>query len=248
MALTDNLVSYWKLDESSGNAADSVDSNTLTDNNTVTYGAAKINNGALFDFASTESLSIADASQTGLDFTADFSFSFWVKIPAFSGVQIFTLITKFTNAPNRQYATYLVSDGSTFWNWLLDLSFDGTNNVFPDPSLTGLSFGTIPTDTWTYMVVTWQGSTGASKFYINGSSAGTGTGTNGSLFNGTSAFQLGISSTWAGSTASAYMDEVGVWSRILTPAEVTTLYHGGAGLSYPFIPFSPFPSHYNVPG
>ena len=49
MALTDNLVSYWKLDESSGNAADSVGSNTLTNTNTVTYSAGKINNGADFE-------------------------------------------------------------------------------------------------------------------------------------------------------------------------------------------------------
>jgi len=30
------------------------------------------------------------------------------------------------------------------------------------------------------------------------------------------------------------IDEVGVWSRLLTSDEVTTLYNAGAGLSYPF--------------
>lgn len=48
MALTDNLVSYWKLNESSGNAADSVWSNTWVNTN-VTYDVGKINNCAIFN-------------------------------------------------------------------------------------------------------------------------------------------------------------------------------------------------------
>lgn len=48
MALTDNLVSYWKLDESSGNASDSVGSNTLTNNGTAGYASGKINNAVDF--------------------------------------------------------------------------------------------------------------------------------------------------------------------------------------------------------
>jgi hypothetical protein len=30
------------------------------------------------------------------------------------------------------------------------------------------------------------------------------------------------------------IDEVGIWSRVLTSTEVTQLYNGGAGLQYPF--------------
>jgi hypothetical protein len=36
MTLLDNLVAYWKLDEASGNAADSVTTNTLTNTGTTT--------------------------------------------------------------------------------------------------------------------------------------------------------------------------------------------------------------------
>src|SRR3990167_551156 len=48
MALDTNLVAYWKMDESSGDATDSVASHTLTNTN-VTYGTGKINNGAAFN-------------------------------------------------------------------------------------------------------------------------------------------------------------------------------------------------------
>ncbi|MDA3803017.1 MAG: hypothetical protein PF488_03985 [Patescibacteria group bacterium] len=44
MSLLTDLVSYYKLDESSGNAADSVGSNTGVMSGTYSYGAGKINN------------------------------------------------------------------------------------------------------------------------------------------------------------------------------------------------------------
>ncbi len=42
MALLDNLVSYYKLDEASGNRADSQGGLTLTDNNTVTQAVGQV--------------------------------------------------------------------------------------------------------------------------------------------------------------------------------------------------------------
>lgn len=53
MSLSTNLISYWKLDETSGNAVDSVGSNTLTNNNSVSFSTALINNGANFGTANT---------------------------------------------------------------------------------------------------------------------------------------------------------------------------------------------------
>jgi hypothetical protein len=32
------------------------------------------------------------------------------------------------------------------------------------------------------------------------------------------------------------IDEIGIWKRLLTPAEITQLYNGGVGLTYPFTP------------
>ena len=38
------------------------------------------------------------------------------------------------------------------------------------------------------------------------------------------------------------IDEVGIWARSLSDAEVTQLYNAGAGLTYPFtLPFTPTP-------
>ncbi len=51
MAITNNLISYYKLDESSGNATDRFGGNTLT-NTSTTYSTGKINNGAVFNGSS----------------------------------------------------------------------------------------------------------------------------------------------------------------------------------------------------
>lgn len=57
MALTDNLIAYWKLDESSGNASDSSGNGHTLTNNSISYGASKINNGAIFNGSNTFTLS-----------------------------------------------------------------------------------------------------------------------------------------------------------------------------------------------
>jgi len=70
---TRGLVSYWKLDEQSGNAIDSVSGNTLT-NNSVTYGDGKIGNGAVLN-GSSGYLSITNSNQKGLGITGDMTIS-----------------------------------------------------------------------------------------------------------------------------------------------------------------------------
>ena len=71
MALTDNLVSYWKLD---GNSNDSVGSNNGSDTN-ITYGTSygKINQGALFNGTSSKILTNYQPTY------ADTTIAGWIK-------------------------------------------------------------------------------------------------------------------------------------------------------------------------
>lgn len=76
--LTDDLVSYWQLEETSGARADAWGDNDLTDNNTVTYATGVISNAAQMDAANAEYLShVSNASlDTGnIDFTV-FGFAY----------------------------------------------------------------------------------------------------------------------------------------------------------------------------
>ena len=76
MALTDNLVSWWELDEASGTRNDAHGSNHLTDGNTVAQVAGKVGNAAQFVAANAESLSIAD--NANLSVSGVFSVCAWV--------------------------------------------------------------------------------------------------------------------------------------------------------------------------
>ena len=75
---SDDLVSYWSCDETSGSRVDSHGTNDLTDNNTVGYVEGVIGNACYFNGANSEYLSINDASQSGLDDDVDYSLSFWL--------------------------------------------------------------------------------------------------------------------------------------------------------------------------
>lgn len=76
--LTNNLISFWKLEEASGTRVDEVSGYDLTDNNTVAQGTGKIGNAAEFVDANSESLTHVSNSdfQTG---DVDWTWAGWVK-------------------------------------------------------------------------------------------------------------------------------------------------------------------------
>jgi len=222
MALTDNLVSYWKLDESSGNAADSVGSNTLTNNNSTAYATGKINNGADFENSSSQYLSIADGTQSGLDITGDLSISFWWKPESHTG---FTwLVSKYLIAGNqRSYGVYY-DTGNTLY-------FVFSNN---GTATSGAGYSFTPSDgTWYHIVIAYN-SSGVQTIYVNGSSIGTTSSLATSIFNSSADFWVGGGNN--DPDVDGVIDEVGIWSRTLTEVEVGQLYNLTSGLQYPFTP------------
>ena len=216
MALTDNLVSYWKLDESSGNASDSVGSNTLTNNNTVTYSAGKINNGATFVRASSQWLSRAYTADLNIG-GGDFTVAGWVR-----------------------------RDGTTSWDHVVGMGWDeATANLLYVISISNVSMvfewhdgayknvartHTMTADTWFFFMAKRTGTT--ISLSVNDGTVATATGT----LKTTTAGSFGIGRGGAG--ASGYLngkaDEIGIWTRALSASEITELYNAGVGLTYPF--------------
>lgn len=231
--LLTGLVSYWKLDEASGQRNDSHGTNHLSDNNTVTQAAgAKIGNAAQFTRANSEWLSVAD--NASLAFTNQFSLQAWVWRDS--------LVLNSGIAAQWTYQT------SGSWAFQTDNTGDGADlicfiaNALDDAGVNWLRFDSNHViNTWYHLVLvydgTQSGNTNRLKVYQNGSilSVPTENGTiAASLQNSTGDFVLSD----FGGTLDRYwdgrMDEVALWNRALSEPEVGDLYNGGAGLAYPF--------------
>ena len=220
MALTDNLISYWKLDESSGNRADSHGSNTLTNNNSTPSATGKINSGADFTPASSHYLSVAD--NASLSPTSEMSV--WVKLDALQDYAAF--VSKWNeDASARTFGIALETSKFRFW-----ISDDGGN--FDAISNTT----SVSTGTWYHIVTTYKNETNGIKIYVNGTAAQTSPSNSTSVFDSSAEFRVARAQKFAGLTniVDGVIDEVGYWSRALTSQEVSDLYNSGSGFAYPF--------------
>jgi len=217
MSLLDNLISYWKLDEASGNAIDSHGTNTLTDENTVGSAAGKILTGRDFNAANSERLFIpSNASlQTG---DIDFTISLWIKQTATPTVA-FYYNKSGTNVADREFAVYFnsVSIGMFAYN--------------PAGALLQVFSGVYPTVGAWFHVLAWHDSVANQIAVSVNNATPVTTAISGGVRVGSFEVELGSRQTQA-NFLTGVLDEVGFWKRTLAPAERTALYNGGNGLSY----------------
>lgn len=214
MALTDNIISYWKMD---GNANDSASSNNGTATNvTFSTGNGKINEGA-GDMDTPSDIQVADAAN--LSPTSAISISCWVNT-------VSTVSQYHTFVAKGNVAQYIFRIDGANNKYELYLKLGGTlRNV---KSLTSITDGA-----WKFLTVTYDGST--MKIYIDGTLDNSAS-FSGTIGTGTDVLGIGMDITDGGSNVHLIgaIDEVGMWSRALTAGEVTSLYNGGAGNQYPF--------------
>ncbi len=221
MALIDNLVSYWKMDEVSGNRADSHGSNTLTDVNTVGSTTGIINNGADFIAANTERLT-RSAQTWGISNASSVSlWAFTDNLAANPRVVQFG-----TGGANTSSITILFQNVSTGFFYVdLRSSSGSTGKIY--------KFLPASVSSLRHYVYTWDGTDFI--LYENGSAVTPTKDSDGALSMTDSSRALAIGSTTAGTAPlDGTVDEVGLWSRALSASEVSELYNGGAGLAYPF--------------
>lgn len=229
--LPNGLISYWKLDEASGTATDSVGSNTLTDNNTCTSAAGQVGTARQFVAAQSESLSIADnASFSAI--SAGMTISMWVYPDTLPNDV--SMCTKWAYATDGEWVLDL--NGATWQPRMVVATSSG------DPGTTsGKGPGSlVALTTWTHLVWLFDGAGALNadrlKLYVNGAAqtltfSGTIPAT---IRNGTAPLRIGA---WSGSLTRYWngrIDETGLWSRALTAGEVATLYNAGAGITHPF--------------
>jgi hypothetical protein len=215
MAITDNLVAFWELEEASGTRADALGVSTLTSNNAVGSTTGKVGQAATFVAASSQSLSHADSATLSMPAGTSFTIQTWVNLTDVSGTYI--VIAKGNVSAPMEYGLYF--DATPHLNFRVA---DGTH-------LDTVTWSGTPTSATWYHIIAWYDNGGASiGLAVNAGSADTGSSTG--SHDTTETFFLGDDG--ASRFMNGTIDQVGIWTRVLTSGERTTLYNGGAGLSY----------------
>jgi hypothetical protein len=212
--LDDNLLAYWTFEETAGSdrADSSGNSNTLAETgNTVAASTGKISNAAKLGDGSP----LGYLSTTGFATRAgDWTVAGWFnpRIGTGSGQQRlisrdddFYIDWRFDS--ERFYAAVKQSSG---WN---AVTTTGTGDV------------------WHHVVVDHDATSNLLRIHVDGvlGSFSTVTGT-----NSITSDNITIGAAWAFETFDRSVDELGIWSRVLTDAEIAFLYNGGTGVTYPF--------------
>lgn len=231
-SLLTGIVGYWKLDESSGNAADSAGGSlTLTNNGTTGYVSALVNNGA--DGGATNTTKYFNRT-SNLGVTGSLSLSVWVKLTTEITSGTYGLI--FLDGTSTSTAIYITYEYNS-----------GTRRVVFTRARSGTAFDnitynvTLGTSNWHNLVLTYDGST--VKGYVDNVATSTvASSGNGATPDVTQGFGIMASRQYVTGVISEHtsglFDEVGVWSKELTTTEVADLYNNRNGNQYPFLNYT----------
>lgn len=227
MALTDNLISVWEMDEASGNAVDSHGSNTLTESvGTIGAATGKIGGARDFERLDSEYFNIADNADLSMG-DIDFTISAWVNLESVGGNNQIIVGKDQNAAGDREYNLYYRGSTSTF-------TFETFSSPNSSTNLSASSFGTPSTGTWYFVVAWYDAAANTMNICVNdGAVDSTAKGT--LQASGSAPFRIGAR---AYATIENYfdgmIDQVAIWKRVLTSDERTSLYNSGSGLAYPF--------------
>src|ERR1035437_8978200 len=215
--LNSGLMSYWKLDEISGNAIDSVGFRDLTVSNVTQNQTGKL--GKSYYFGGGGFLGNVDSIY---ELTSAISIVCWLNTSA-SGSYM-DLISDYYPLDNGYGYDLIISNtGHLYWT---------VYNTTQSPSAIGVNTSTsITTGSWVHAVATFDGTYAC--LYINGTLISTSSAWNHPIvYNSLARFMIGNRTDTLPFTGN--IDEVGIYNRAITQTEVNLLYNAGVGLSYPF--------------
>lgn len=212
--LNAGLISYWNFDEPSGNLLDQISSNDGTNSNLVQGVTGKI--GDAYTYSSTTS----HTDVAGSVIETDFSISMWVK-PVWDGGAATGGEFFFDSTSDGRYLFYKTSTADRYG------LFVGGTQIIDPWTITDIFTAGV----WSHLVITADTLNDEYKLYINGTQVG-GTQTTATTANPPTTLHLGNRQSFD-SGIDADMDEIGIWNRSLSDAEVLLLWRNGAGRVLP---------------
>ena len=215
MALTTDIVSYYKLDETSGtNANDEINNNEGT-----THGAAVNQTGKIDKAYSFDGNDYVDLG-TGatLNLSSAFTLSFWIKPSSLGN--------------SNEILSKSASSGTWDYECRVALAKPTVDLITTNGSYQVVGGDSLSTGTWYFFTARYDGST--LKVYINADEKDSVAATGAVQDTTNSYVSIARKGAYNGFYFSGLIDEVGIWSRALTSTEITALYNSGSGFAYPF--------------
>lgn len=220
--LLDGLDAYWKLDETSGKRATSIEPLNIQNFryrlseyiDTVGTSLGKIGQAAKKNI---EYASLISDGNNVIDIDRSFTIAQWVKLGSLGDTG-----TKYLTHAN--YVWYLARNNTSF--------FTGIGQNCPNcSSVFASGFGTLKADQWYFIVTAFDYQKNTISISVNGGAPNTS-----SAGYGPRSVRDRFGSTFALFTAEGQFgdsfDETGIWRRILTAAEISSLYNSGSALDF----------------
>lgn len=218
--LSQNLVGYWKLDETSGNASDSSgNANTLTDVNTVAFTTTggKFYNAGDFESGNSEYQYIADSA--ALSITRSLTVSAWIRPESITASTHFDIMGKWDGSNE----SYLLSQYGDEFRFYLDSSSNYVESSNAD----------LATSLWYHVLATYNADTATATIYLNGKELSTTTtGTiPSSIGDDAGRFHIGAedSSTSATNFYDGILDDLRFYSRAFNTTDVQKMFDWAPG-------------------
>lgn len=227
-SLGSNLTAYYEFNDT----MDEVGHYSLSNNNGVMFKRGFIGNGA--DFGATNVNKVLSASTNyGILWGSSFTYSCWIKLWNDITNDRWTIWNINPEPGNEMKLAYDYNVGNrclTFARYSPQKGIcDSIYNIM-----------TLGTEKWNHVVVTYDGET--MKMYVNGSCVGSKysspTPGGGNQYSTGSAIGACLNGAQVTEYTSANIDEVGIWSRVLTAFEINELYNKGVAGQYGSFQFS----------
>src|SRR3989344_4362824 len=214
--LLNGLVAYYPEDnESNHNDAADAHHGVFANGTTApTFTTGKVNGAYAYSNAFSANESRINANISELLNAPSATVSAWINIQNNTGL----LIQLYSNQPHGSKNLLRLDDGR--------VAFDAGNGLEDETLVKTLA--PVSAD-WHYYTLQWDKSTGLVRIYLDG----------------VLQEQLGVSkfapeteqfvfgAGFDGYGASSTLDEIAIWTRLLTPEEITQLYNNGTGMSIP---------------
>jgi hypothetical protein len=217
MALLDDVIAVWEMNEAGGTdaAVDEVAASDLTANGTMDSVAGKIGNARQLQSASSEYFSIGSALVTSLPI----SMSCWFN-PASSG-NMNIAGGGIAGSNNFAWAFYKSPDD--------ELGFYATDGSGNFDVIEGTTVLTVDGSTWYHAFIAWRSATDR-QLYLNGASEGTSS-VSRTLSGSADTFKIGTYPPTPSDYLNGSVDQTALWGADKT-SDLAALYNSGNGLAY----------------